>query len=111
MSTLTKTSRATRGGAHRPLCFQELSPSFLDCRGIRLIGTWRKQVSSRVIKKVLISNNGVAAVKAIRSIRSWAYEVFGNERAISFVVMATPEDLRSVNMECHVSTGRRTAVY
>jgi hypothetical protein len=49
---------------------------------------------SRVIEKVLIANNGVAAVKAIRSIRRWAYEVFGNDRAISFVVMATPEDLR-----------------
>jgi biotin carboxylase len=48
----------------------------------------------RVIEKVLIANNGVAAVKAIRSIRRWAYEVFGDERAISFVVMATPEDLR-----------------
>jgi hypothetical protein len=48
----------------------------------------------RVIEKVLIANNGVAAVKAIRSIRRWSYEVFGNERAISFVVMATPEDLR-----------------
>lgn len=50
--------------------------------------------NGRVIEKVLIANNGVAAVKAIRSIRRWAYEVFGNERAISFVVMATPEDLR-----------------
>lgn len=49
---------------------------------------------SLVIEKVLIANNGVAAVKAIRSVRRWAYEVFGNERAISFVVMATPEDLR-----------------
>ena len=48
----------------------------------------------RVIEKVLIANNGVAAVKAIRSIRRWSYEVFGNERAVSFVVMATPEDLR-----------------
>ena len=47
-----------------------------------------------IIQKVLIANNGVAAVKAIRSIRRWAYEVFGNEKAISFVVMATPEDLR-----------------
>jgi hypothetical protein len=46
------------------------------------------------IEKVLIANNGVAAVKAIRSIRRWAYETFGDERAISFVVMATPEDLR-----------------
>lgn len=51
-----------------------------------------------VIKKILIANNGVAAVKAIRSIRRWAYEVFGDEHAISFVVMATPEDLRYV---CH----------
>jgi hypothetical protein len=49
---------------------------------------------SIVIEKVLIANNGVAAVKAIRSIRRWAYDVFGNERAIQFVVMATPEDLR-----------------
>ncbi|KAG7354603.1 biotin carboxylase [Nitzschia inconspicua] len=47
------------------------------------------------IEKILIANNGVAAVKAIRSIRKWAYEVFGNERAIQFVVMATPEDLRA----------------
>ena len=49
---------------------------------------------SHVIEKVLIANNGVAAVKAIRSIRRWAYDVFGDERAIQFVVMATPEDLR-----------------
>ncbi|KAL3794777.1 hypothetical protein HJC23_012787 [Cyclotella cryptica] len=49
----------------------------------------------RVIEKVLIANNGVAAVKAIRSIRRWAYDVFGNERAIKFVVMATPEDLKA----------------
>ena len=47
-----------------------------------------------VIEKVLIANNGVAAVKAIRSIRRWAYDIFADERAIQFVVMATPEDLR-----------------
>lgn len=46
------------------------------------------------IEKVLIANNGVAAVKAIRSIRKWAYDIFGDEKAIQFVVMATPEDLR-----------------
>ena len=49
---------------------------------------------SRPIEKVLIANNGVAAVKAIRSIRRWCYEVFGRERAVTFVVMATPEDLK-----------------
>jgi len=48
-----------------------------------------------VIEKVLIANNGVAAIKAIRSIRRWAYDVFGDERKVKFVVMATPEDLRS----------------
>jgi acetyl-CoA carboxylase/biotin carboxylase 1 len=46
-------------------------------------------------KKVLIANNGIAAVKGIRSIRRWAYEVFENERAIKLVVMTTPEDLKS----------------
>jgi len=50
---------------------------------------------AHVIEKVLIANNGVAAVKCIRSVRRWAYEVFGDERAIQFVVMATPEDLRA----------------
>ncbi|KAJ5238461.1 Acetyl-CoA carboxylase [Penicillium chermesinum] len=48
-----------------------------------------------VITSVLIANNGIAAVKEIRSVRKWAYETFGNERAIQFTVMATPEDLRA----------------
>lgn len=47
-----------------------------------------------VITKVLIANNGIAAVKEIRSVRKWAYETFGNERAVEFTVMATPEDLK-----------------
>lgn len=46
-----------------------------------------------VITKVLIANNGMAAMKEIRSVRKWAYETFGDERAIEFTVMATPEDL------------------
>lgn len=49
---------------------------------------------SRVIEKVLIANNGIAAVKCMRSVRRWAYELFGNEKAIRFVAMVTPEDLR-----------------
>lgn len=51
-----------------------------------------------VITKVLIANNGIAAVKEIRSVRQWSYETFGRERAIEFTVMATPEDLK-VNAE------------
>jgi len=44
---------------------------------------------------VLIANNGIAAVKEIRSVRKWAYETFGDERAIQFTAMATPEDLQA----------------
>lgn len=50
------------------------------------------------IRKILIANNGIAAVKAIRSIRRWAYETFGDERAVLFVAMATAEDV-SANAE------------
>ena len=52
----------------------------------------------RVITNVLIANNGIAAVKCIRSIRRFSYEMFGDEKVIRFVAMATPEDL-SVNAE------------
>ena len=44
---------------------------------------------------MLIANNGIAAVKEIRSVRKWAYETFGDERAVQFTVMATPEDLKA----------------
>jgi acetyl-CoA carboxylase/biotin carboxylase 1 len=49
----------------------------------------------KVINKILIANNGIGAVKCIRSVRKWAYDTFGDERSILFVVMATPEDLRA----------------
>ncbi|ORX86109.1 acetyl-CoA carboxylase [Anaeromyces robustus] len=48
-----------------------------------------------LITKILIANNGIAAVKEIRSVRQWAYSEFGDERAIQFVVMATGEDLKA----------------
>ena len=47
----------------------------------------------KLIRKILIANNGMASTKTIMSIRNWAYNTFGDERAIKFVVMATPEDL------------------
>ena len=49
----------------------------------------------RVIKKVLIANNGMAATKSIISMRQWAYMELGDERAIQFVAMATAEDLKA----------------
>jgi len=48
---------------------------------------------NKLIRRILIANNGMASTKTIMSIRSWAYKTFGDERAIEFVVMATPEDL------------------
>jgi biotin carboxylase len=68
--------------------------------------------------QVLIANNGIAAVKEIRSVRKWAYETFGDERAIQFVVMATPEDLQAnadyirmadqyVEVGCTAAAGKR----
>ena len=47
---------------------------------------------------ILVANNGLAAVKFISYVRRWASETFGNDRTITFVAMATPEDLR-VNAE------------
>ncbi|KAL1495877.1 hypothetical protein AB1Y20_014521 [Prymnesium parvum] len=48
---------------------------------------------NQVIRKILVANNGMAATKTIMSIRNWAYNTFGDERAIQFVAMATPDDL------------------
>ncbi|KIY96881.1 acetyl-CoA carboxylase / biotin carboxylase [Monoraphidium neglectum] len=53
------------------------------------------------INSVLVANNGLGAVKFMRSIRSWANQTFGNSRAIALVAMATPEDIR-INAE-HVT--------
>nr|ASZ00206.1 acetyl-CoA carboxylase 2 [Geranium incanum] len=50
------------------------------------------------IHSILIANNGMAATKFIRSVRTWAYETFGTDRAILLVAMATPEDMR-INAE------------
>lgn len=39
---------------------------------------------NHAIKKILIANNGIGATKAIRSIRRWAFETFGNERMVKY---------------------------
>lgn len=50
---------------------------------------------------MLVANNGLAAVKFMRCIRSWSFQQFGNNKAIALVAMATPEDIR-INAE-HVT--------
>lgn len=37
----------------------------------------------------------MAATKSILSMRQWAYMELGDDRAIEFIVMATPEDLNA----------------
>ncbi|XP_045594879.2 acetyl-CoA carboxylase isoform X3 [Procambarus clarkii] len=55
----------------------------------------RKFGGKKVITRILIANNGIAAVKCMRSIRKWAYEVFRNDHAFHFIGMVTPEDLKA----------------
>ena len=43
---------------------------------------------------MLVANNGLAAVKFMRSVRSWAYKTFDSERAVVLIAMATPEDMQ-----------------
>ena len=49
-------------------------------------------------------------MKEIRSVRQWSYETFGNQRAIEFTVMATPEDL-GVNADIEVPGGTNNNNY
>ena len=62
-------------------------------RSAKIAAFVRAHDGTRPIDKVLLANNGIAAVKAMRSLRQWSFEQFGNEREIAFVAMATPEDL------------------
>ncbi len=49
----------------------------------------REMGGRKVISKVLLANNGIAAVKCIKSVRKFAYELFRNELAIQFVAMVS----------------------
>lgn len=39
-------------------------------------------LGDHAIKKILIANNGIGATKAIKSIRRWSFETFGNEKMV-----------------------------
>ena len=36
---------------------------------------------NKPIRSILIANNGMAAVKFMRSVKAWAYETFGTEKS------------------------------
>ncbi|EKX44597.1 hypothetical protein GUITHDRAFT_72035 [Guillardia theta CCMP2712] len=48
---------------------------------------------NKIISRILIANNGIAAVKCMQSLRKWQYAELGIGDALCFVCMATPEDL------------------
>ncbi|KFG47374.1 acetyl-CoA carboxylase ACC1, partial [Toxoplasma gondii FOU] len=66
-----------------------------DGEGDPLADYVRKHGGKRVIRRVLIANNGMAATKSIFSMRQWAYMELGDDKLLEFVVMATPEDMRA----------------
>ena len=49
----------------------------------------------RVIRRLLVANNGMAAAKFIMSIRSFLWQTFGDEQLIHIIAMATPEDMKA----------------
>ena len=53
------------------------------------------------IEKVLIANNGIGATKAIRSIRRWSFETFGNERMVSIVPIAFAPNIQRQLLRCN----------
>lgn len=82
----------------KSLCTYSRLSSIYDTIGPAIINNVFKisiYIQTILCVQVLIANNGIAAVKCMRSIRRWAYEMFRNERAIRFVVMVTPEDLKA----------------
>ena len=58
---------------------------------------------TKVIKRIVVANNGMAATKFIMSIRNWLFENFGDERLIHIVAMATPE---VTHLSVHPHCGR-----
>lgn len=93
------TSQTTNSSPNSVLTSRRSSHKLLDPNELSLISSPEEFVlkfgGTRAIQTVLIANNGIAAVKCMRSIRRWSYEVFRDERAIKFAVMYTPEDLKA----------------
>jgi biotin carboxylase len=50
---------------------------------------------NHAITKILIANNGIGAIKAIRSIRRWSFEVFGHEKKVNSNIFTADEKIIS----------------
>ena len=49
----------------------------------------------RVLRRVLVANNGMAAARCLRSLRKWEQRELPPGAGLHFVAMATPEDIRA----------------
>ena len=84
---------------HLPMGNEERSPGggASDLASFSSVPEYVKALGgTHPIRRVLIANNGIAAVKCIRSVRRFAYETFGNERAVRWLL---------VGKSCHGSRG------
>ena len=73
----------------------EAGPALSAAKRELVKGFVDKMGGKRVLQRILIANNGMAATKSILSMRQWAYMTLGDERAIEFVAMATRDDLNA----------------
>eukprot|EP00629_Pelagomonadales_sp_RCC1024_P012150 CAMPEP_0119277558 /NCGR_PEP_ID=MMETSP1329-20130426/17410_1 /TAXON_ID=114041 /ORGANISM="Genus nov. species nov., Strain RCC1024" /LENGTH=402 /DNA_ID=CAMNT_0007278033 /DNA_START=95 /DNA_END=1300 /DNA_ORIENTATION=- len=64
----------------------------------KMINYVEQHGGSKPIHSILVANNGMAATKAMISMREWAYDNLGDARALTFVAMASAQDL-DVNAE------------
>lgn len=55
----------------------------------------REYGGTRVIRRVLIANNGMAATKFILSVRRWLHLTCGDSSLIKLIGMATPDDIKA----------------
>lgn len=42
---------------------------------------------NHAIQKILIANNGIGATKAIKSIRRWSFETFGDQKMVKLLLV------------------------
>lgn len=47
--------------------------------------------------QILVANNGLAAMKCLISIRQWLQNQFGTSGVVSFVCIATEDEMRSAS--------------
>ena len=74
----------------------QLSGPMISAKKRTVVESYVKKLGGkRVIQRILIANNGMAATKAILSMRQWAYMNLGDERALEFVALATRDDLNA----------------